>query len=88
MVNLKKQAHTEPRTSDLILEAMDWCRDSSLSVDECLAAVAIDWHHWCVAEKPAEFNCVPDILALYRDDSDCSCLLVDHSYCSFVSDDT
>ena len=29
---LKKQTHTEPRTSDLILEAMDWYRDSSLSL--------------------------------------------------------
>ena len=67
---------------------MDRGWDAAFAADECLAAVAVDWHYRSVSEQTSELYTVSDFLAFYRNDTYCGGLLVDHSDSCFICYDT
>ena len=72
---------------ELVLEAVDRCRDTALAADECLAAVFVYWHYRGISQQSSELYGIAYILAFYWDYTYGCSLLVDHSDGSLVSDD-
>ena len=74
--------------ASLVFKAMDRCRDSSASCHKCFAGEIIHWHDRCIAKETAEFNSLSHTFSNNRDQADCSGLLVYHSDCCFICNDS
>ena len=52
--------------SNLIFEAMDWCRYSSLTIHEGVTGKPVHRHNWCISKKATKLYCFSHTFTYYR----------------------
>ena len=74
--------------NSLILETVDWSRNTTGTVYECLATEWVYRHDWSMTEQTAKIYIVAYLHAHNWDDTYGSSLLVNHTDGSLVGNDT
>ena len=71
----------------LVLETMDRCWDATNTIDKGRATKLVDWHDGGVTQQTTKVNIVAYLHSHYRNNTNCSRLLVDHTEGSLVGND-
>ena len=73
---------------ELVLETVNRGWHATFSANQTTASEWVDRHYRGVAQQSAKLHGVTHLHSNYRYDSHCGGLLVHHSYCSLIGDDT